>query len=348
MPALAKAPVRLPRFVPHIHSGAGAGAGTGADTGAGAFSRLPSAPQPQPVSSLALCAQAAALPTESPDHLAHDARNILSGLMLYSELLAAPGVLAKQHGHYAQDLQGIVKDAIQIVERMAATQPPASTSEVQAFPTTSPTATPVSLPTVPVTDAAETLRQLQPLLSAIAGPAIRLSIATMPCVGHTALAVEDLTRVLVNLVRNAADAMPAGGRIRITAQYGDGLSFLDAGPIAPFPPRSVLIAVADNGPGIPAAMREQVFDLGFTTRKTAADWPAPRRRGLGLSIVRNLVQAVSGEVRVTPAQPRGARFEISLPLVQTAGEPITSGTCPNPLNSAFAADSSVQGCIECQ
>lgn len=327
MPALAKPPAILPRFVPHVYNGA--------DAGAGSF--LSSAPQ-----------SSTEIPdrNNSLDQLAHDARNILSGLMLYSELLAAPGVLNTPHLHYAQELEGMADAAAHVLEKIIQGATPRSTpapklrkiSEEQALPT--PTAIPLAA--VPVTDAAADLRRLQPLLAAIAGPAVRLSVATMPCAGGTALAVEDLTRVLINLVRNAADAMPSGGHIRATAQYGDGLSFAD--PALTIVPSSVLLTVSDDGPGIPEALRAQVFDLGFSTRKNSANWPSPRRRGLGLSIVRNLVEAAGGAVRVTASHSGGARFEITLPFA----EPVTSGTCSTPSNRAFPADSNAKGCIECQ
>jgi signal transduction histidine kinase len=333
MPALAKPPVRLPRFVPHITSGANAGAGSFSYSG-------PNLTPADPQNSA----------SHTPESLAHDARNVLSGLMLYCDLLSAPGVLARQHRHYAQELETIARSAAQILEKLvehsAAPQPPGATSQKHTLPI----ATHVPLPSVPVTDAAAELRHLQPLLAAIAGPAIQLAVATMPCPGRTALAVEDFTRILVNLVRNAADAMPAGGRIRLTAQYGDGLSFLDTSThtedvsSTASSPQSILIAVADNGSGIPESLRNQVFDLGFTTRQQSSTWPAPRRRGLGLSIVRNLVEAAGGTVRVCPAQTRGTCFEITLPL----HVPVTSGMCSFPPQSAFAADSSAKGCIECQ
>jgi signal transduction histidine kinase len=258
--------------------------------------------------------------------------------MLYGELLAMPGVLAQQHGHYAQELQGIAKSTAQIIEQIVACSAaayPAKTISAKSRPSLqAPAASFVPLPVVPVTDASEELRHLQPLLAAIAGPAIRLSIGTMPCAGRTALAVEDLTRVLVNLVRNAADAMPAGGHIRITAQYGNGLSFLDAADFAraaEFMPGSIVITVADNGPGIPESLREQVFETGFSTRtrteQNTGHWPAPRRRGLGLSIVRNIVEAAGGTVCVASAPARGARFEIHLPIALV---PLLTERVPNP------------------
>lgn len=329
MPALAKPPLVLPRFVPHGNNGVSAGAGS--------FSPPKAKGEPIP-------APKAGIVPETIDGLAHDARNVLSGLMLYCELLASPGVFAAGHAHHATDLESIAKSASRILEkivdRAAATQNLATAGQL-VLPAVSAT----SLPSLFVTDATAELGRLQPLLAAIAGPTVRLSIATMACAGRTALAVEDFTRILVNLVRNAADAMLAGGHIRITTQYGDGLSFLDPAHAASFgPPRSVILSVADDGPGIPEHLREQIFDLGFTTRQQGGDWPAPRGRGLGLSIVRNLVEAAGGTIRAVPNQPRGARFDITLPF----SDSVTSGTYPVPPNSAFPADSLAKGCIECQ
>lgn len=284
--------------------------------------------------------------------------------MLYCELLAAPGVLNEPHSHYAGELEGIAKTAALLLEKMIeAAAPPESPapklrkiSEAPALPADLPVATNIPLSAVPVTDAAADLRRLHPLLAAIAGPAVRLAVATMPCAGQTALAVEDLTRVLINLVRNAADAMPSGGHVRVTAQYGEGLSFADlipraetarnAIPSLPPAPRSVLLSVSDDGPGIPESLREQVFDLGYTSHKQSesANWPARRRRGLGLGIVRNLVESAGGAVRVAASHTGGARFEITLPLKP----PVTSGTCSTPPEHTFPADSSEKGCIECQ
>ncbi len=308
MPGLAKPPMLLPRFVPR-HT-------TGAKAGTGSFSE----PKQEASSS-------------DLDPLAHDARNVLSSLMVYCDLLSAPDVLPQQHRHYAQELAGIARSAAQIIE-MIVSRVRQSDSRIERMPGAAPglpglpITSGIALAPIPVTDAAAEIQSLRPLLTAIAGPSVRLSVATMPCPGRTALSVEDFTRILINLVRNAADAMSAGGRVRITAQYGDGLSFIDSSTsamscIEDGEPRSVLIAVTDNGPGIPPGLRDHIFDLGFTTRSASPDWPAPRRRGLGLSIVRNLVEAAGGNVRVSPAPISGSSFEIRLPLTPSIGRTIT-------------------------
>lgn len=352
MPALAKSPVHIPRFKPHARAG---------DNGrSDAFSGR------EPAFTTSAAAQRSQSGEKSYglilDRLAHDARNVLAGLRLYCDLLATPGVLTPEHCHYAPELAGIAEAATRIVERILtrATTVSEALPQIPA-PHPLPASAPAPFAPAPVADAAAELRRLRPLLAAIAGSSVRLSVDTMPCPGLTALSVEDLTRVLVNLVRNAADAMPAGGRVRVTAQYGDGLSFLTALNVAhaektTSAPRTVLVTVADNGPGISAVLREQVFDAGFTTRDHAEcpaigrDWLTPRRRGLGLNIVRSLVEAAGGAVRIAPEAACGARFEIILPILnaEAPGGPITSGTCLGVSHNMFSADSPMKGCIECQ
>ena len=168
---------------------------------------------------------------------------------------------------------------------------------------------------------------------------IDLEIETLPCGGRTRLSKEDLTRVMLNLVRNASEAMPEKGKLRITAQYGDGLSFLEAGHGPAAGPHSVVIAVEDSGPGISEDLREEVFTAGFTTRTTGSNWPDIPHRGLGLTIVRSLIEAAGGTARACSSPGGGARFELELP--------ITSGMYEIVDNSGLVADSAMKGCIEC-
>jgi signal transduction histidine kinase len=175
---------------------------------------------------------------------------------------------------------------------------------------------------------------LSNLLAAVAGPAAEVQVACMPCAGALRLSEENLTRILLNLVRNAADAMPAGGRIRITAQRGGGTNFLwtipgraddacadygmevwdDAGQWSR--PETVVLSVEDDGPGIPPELLDKIFEPGFSTRRSLTPWPVAPHQGLGLSIVRQLVEEAGGTVRAATLPRRGARFEIELPLTK--------------------------------
>ncbi len=321
MQGLVKAPSRIGKFIPH-------------STGA-VVDRSTS----QPESSLPI------LKTEPFDQLAHDARNVLSAMKLYCELLAEPGVLSAGCTHYAQELQAVSDTAAQLLERLAAPRRAVSHQSTAAkerrnlLQDASTQVGGAALNPDSGSDLGAELVGMRPLLAGIAGPRIALEIETLPSPGRTRLSKEDLIRVMLNLVRNASEAMPTGGRVRITAQYGDGLSFLDAAQIPEGYPRSVLIAIEDSGPGIPAELRERVFEAGFTTRDTVPSWPGVQHRGLGLTIVRDLIGEAGGIARVCSSPGGGGRFELELP--------VTSGTCEIANPSGLVADSAEKGCIEC-
>jgi CheY-like chemotaxis protein/anti-sigma regulatory factor (Ser/Thr protein kinase) len=113
-----------------------------------------------------------------------------------------------------------------------------------------------------------------------------------------------LVQIFVNLVLNAADALPSHGveRNRITIR-----SHLDGA--------QAVVQIADNGPGVPAELRDRVFDPFFTTK------PVGEGTGLGLFVTRNLVEALGGTVGLAEAPGGGALFTIQLPTVVPAVAP---------------------------
>src|SRR5664279_4910785 len=79
----------------------------------------------------------------------------------------------------------------------------------------------------------------------------------------------------------------------------------------------VSLSVADSGPGIAADLLPLVFDCGFSTKHEQASkerWPSAGMRGLGLAIVRDLVDAAGGRIEVSSVAGKGARFEMTFPL----------------------------------
>ena len=110
----------------------------------------------------------------------------------------------------------------------------------------------------------------------------------------------DLTeQVFTNLVLNAYEAMgPAGGKLRVAAAaaQSDGR-------------RGVEVTIEDTGPGIPAELREQIFNPFFTTKESGV--------GLGLSIVSKIVDDHRGWIRLSSESGKGACFRVFLP----EGEP---------------------------
>jgi signal transduction histidine kinase len=262
--------------------------------------------------------------------LGHDARNLFSALQLYSDLLAAPGVLTPAFSHYAGDLRTLGENGIRLIEGLAM----AAGESAETVPLLR------RRPFPGIDDLAAELLALEAPLRALAGPAVRLEVECAPCAGHLALNSEDLLRILFNLVGNSVEAMctspTAAARdrfLRITAQRGGGASFLarsssdiSVNLSASKLQETVVLSVRDSGPGIAAADLERIFIAGFTTR--TGDCPeeeptggeidagcAPRNlHGLGLAIVRQLVEAAGGAVRAVSSPGHGARFDIELPV----------------------------------
>jgi len=285
--------------------------------------------------------------------LAHDARNLLSAVHLYCELLATPGVLAPRFRHYARDLRRIGETGVRLNERLIealAGAPPALPAELPA------PAMAISSRHSPagIRDLAAELLDLKELLAAVAGAAVRLEIECAPCAGELGLSSEDLFRVLFNLVSNSVEALRqqaessparpfrADGFIRITAQRGGAASFLAPPGDAPGPVETVVLCVRDNGPGIAADRLPCLFERGDSTRPglgenngrqvgRAEGLPSPGNglrnglgpalgRGLGLSIVRQLIEDAGGAIRAVSSPGLGCRFDIELPLLHSSVE----------------------------
>jgi len=102
-----------------------------------------------------------------------------------------------------------------------------------------------------------------------------------------------LTQAMQELVGNAIDAMPHGGRITIDARSGDGS------------PPVVRLGVCDEGPGVPPEVRDRIFQLFMTTKSTGT--------GVGLAVVRKIMERHGGRVTLDATAARGARFVLELP-----------------------------------
>ncbi len=101
-------------------------------------------------------------------------------------------------------------------------------------------------------------------------------------------------QVFTNLVINAYEAMPEGGELRTSVDRSNS----DGRP-------GVEIEISDTGPGIPAEVREEIFNPFFTTKKNGV--------GLGLSIVSKIVDDHGGRIQVTSEPGQGACFRVFLP-----------------------------------
>ena len=119
-----------------------------------------------------------------------------------------------------------------------------------------------------------------------------------------------LCQVFTNLVINAFEALGGTGRVRISATTGlmEGEHVAEGALAAEAPVHvpTVVIQVADDGPGIPPELTDRVFNAFFTTKAQGS--------GLGLAIVRKIIDAHDGRIDVTTAPAQGTTFTVTLPV----------------------------------
>jgi signal transduction histidine kinase len=261
---------------------------------------------------------------ESLAEVAHDARNMVTALGLYCDLLDEPGVLAAPFTHYGNELRLVAAASRRLVEKLVALDShEAPASLPSKLPLRGQERLPAEatrrerfelppawdlMPAAPIGSLAGELLANRNLLAALAGPSIALTVDIEGGALPVRLTGEDLTRVLVNLVKNASEAMPAGGRIQVGLREKPA----EVGA-APW----LALTIEDNGPGIPPEALDRIFDSGFTTHASGVSanggWQTAHR-GLGLSIIRSIVEAAGGRIHAATRAPSGARFEIELPM----------------------------------
>jgi two-component system sensor histidine kinase AtoS len=120
-----------------------------------------------------------------------------------------------------------------------------------------------------------------------------------------------LCQVFTNLIANAFEALDGKGTIGIVASLG-AIEPDPAFTSAPQDPTPIVIVdVADNGPGVPENLNDRIFDPFFTTKIKGS--------GLGLGIVRKIVDAHDGRIDLSSSPETGTRFRVTLPVTSATG-----------------------------
>jgi signal transduction histidine kinase len=227
----------------------------------------------------------------------HDFNNLLTGVMLYCDLLLS-GLDARDcRRRYADEIRSAIVQATGLVR--------------QLLVFARPQATPPRLLSLN-----EIARAMHDLLTRLIGENITLELRLDPELGVVKIDQAQAQQILLNLVLNARDALPDGGRITVeTSNCGFqpvAGAMAQSGPPA-FP--CVLLVVGDNGHGMNAETRRRLFEPFFTTKN------AGQGTGLGLTTVRSIVTTHHGLIHFETAPGRGTRVMILLPRASESADP---------------------------
>ena len=152
------------------------------------------------------------------------------------------------------------------------------------------------------------------LLQRVIGEDIEMELNLSPQLGHVRADPHQIGQVLMNLVVNARDAMPRGGKLTITT---DNISLDDTYArmhVGAVPGPHVMLAVSDTGSGMSPEVQGRLFEPFFTTK------PAGQGTGLGLASVYGIVKQSGGNIWVYSEVGHGTTFKVYLPLVDAAAD----------------------------
>ncbi|HXZ16360.1 MAG TPA: ATP-binding protein, partial [Roseiarcus sp.] len=225
--------------------------------------------------------------------VAHDFNNVLTAIIGYSDLLLA--------NHRPTDPS--FQDIMQIKQN--ANRAAGLVRQLLAF-SRRQTLRPQTL------QLNDVLSELQMLLRRLVGEPIALDVVHSRDLWLVKADLNQFEQVIVNLVVNARDAMPDGGRITLRTRNihpDECASFKDASVA---PADYALVEVEDTGHGVPAEVKSKIFEPFFTTKEVG------KGTGLGLSMVYGIVKQTGGYVFCDSEPGKGATFRILLPRLVEA------------------------------
>ena len=225
--------------------------------------------------------------------IAHDFNNLLAVILMDADVALAS--LPVEHP-VAADLREI---------RQAAERAAAMTRQLLAF-SRREVARPERL------DLNAAVREILAMAARLIGESITLRFSPAEDAAFVLADRSQIEQVVINLVINARDAMPAGGTLTVETRETGTPALAGTHPAAGTAGPWVVLSVSDTGMGMAEETRSHIFEPFFTTKE------AGKGTGLGLSTVYGIVEQSGGTICVRSELNRGSTFEIYLPRVESA------------------------------
>jgi PAS domain S-box-containing protein len=227
--------------------------------------------------------------------VAHDFNNLLTVITGYSELSLRR--MAEDHP-LRKNIEGITKAGVRAA---------GLTRQLLAFSRR-------QMLQAKVLDLNSVVGEMDTMLQRLIGEDMDLVTLLQPSLGRIKADPGQLEQVLLNLVVNARDAMPNGGKITIETSH----TYLDEAyareHVGIQPGRYVVLTVSDSGVGMDAETQKRIFDPFFTTKGVG------KGTGLGLSTVYGIVKQSEGSIWVYSELGTGTTFKVYLPRVDEVGD----------------------------
>jgi PAS domain S-box-containing protein len=241
--------------------------------------------------------------------VAHDFNNVLSVILSYSEFMLAD----------LKPTDPMRADAEEI--RTAAKRAAGLTRQLLMFSRQ-------QVVEPKVLDLHEVLTDMDKMLQRILGEDIELVLVERKAIGRVKADPSHIEQVVLNLVVNARDAMPKGGKLTIETEN----VVLDEGYEQSHLPAKagsyVMLAVSDTGTGIDRETQKRIFEPFFTTKEQG------KGTGLGLSTVFGIVQQSGGNIWVYSEPGKGTTFKIYLPRVDAEADVLQPTVVPTTLRGS--------------
>ncbi len=261
--------------------------------------------------------------------IAHDFNNLLTGILLYCDLLssglesggfgsaelAAAGLTEAALASVAVQRSGLCQEVDEV--RMASEHGAAMTRQLLAIARKQEAIVrPIAINEIVQSTQAFLRRLLGEKVELVVTLDARLDSAD-DATGDGAKRVladpSQLQQILLNLLLNARDAMPHGGKIHLNTRVSEMPRTKVNGQVEPARTRpAVVLAVKDEGHGMDSGTLARVFELYFTTKHEGAG------TGLGLCTVKRIVTEIGGVIEIESEPGRGTSIEVFLPAVEHA------------------------------